>query len=161
VRVGDFWGVVPSITGKVELVYEGEQEGPFKVAQILIGKAIRTQFTQFFPDPESFKRSANDSPYLKITEWFRKGNSLDILSSLGNTAYEQALYSVPGLFDLVKKHHPKASAQDQIFLMEFALHGMAEYSLLSKYQLERGGTGFKDLFQSMFSMKPGKDEEEY
>ncbi|MCU0424373.1 MAG: magnesium chelatase [Candidatus Kapabacteria bacterium] len=161
VRVGDFWGVVPSITGKVELVYEGEQEGPFKVAQILIGKAIRTQFPQFFPDPESFKRSSNDSPYLKITEWFRTGNSLDILSNLNNAAYEQALYSVPGLFDLVKKHHPKAPAQDQLFLMEFALHGMAEYSLLSKYQLERGGTGFKDLFQSMFSMKPGKDEEEY
>jgi hypothetical protein len=38
---------------------------------------------------------------------------------------------------------------------------MAEYSLLSKYQLERGGTGFKDLFQSMFSIKPGKDEDEY
>jgi magnesium chelatase subunit I len=161
VRVGDFWGVVPSITGKVELVYEGEQEGPFKVAQILIGKAIRTQFTNYFPDPESFKRSSSDSPYLKITEWFRKGNALDILSNLDNAAYEQALYSIPGLFDLVKKHQPKASTQDQLFLMEFALHGMAEFSLLSKYQLERGGTGFKDLFQSMFSMKPGKDEEEF
>ena len=27
-RITDFWGVVPAITGKVELVYEGEQEGP-------------------------------------------------------------------------------------------------------------------------------------
>jgi magnesium chelatase subunit I len=161
VRVADFWGIIPSITGKVELVYEGEQEGPFKVAQILVGKAIRTQFVKFFPDPETFKRSANDSPYLKITEWFRKNNTLDIMNDLTNAAYEQALYSVPGLFDLVKKHHPKASAQDQLFLMEFALHGMAEFSLLSKYTLETGGTQFKDLFTSMFTMKPGRDEEEF
>jgi magnesium chelatase subunit I len=161
VRVADFWGIIPSITGKVELVYEGEQEGPFKVAQILVGKAIRTQFVKFFPDPETFKRSANDSPYLKITEWFRTNNTLDIMNDLTNAAYEQALYSVPGLFDLVKKHHPKASAQDQLFLMEFALHGMAEFSLLSKYTLETGGTQFKDLFTSMFTMKPGRDEEEF
>lgn len=161
VRIADFWGVVPSITGKVELVYEGEQEGPFKVAQILIGKAIRTQFVQFFPDPETFKRSSNDSPYLKITEWFRKGNTLDLLHDSNDAAYKQALESVPGLTDLVKQHHPKASAQEQLFLMEFALHGMAEYSLLSKYALERGGTQFKDLFSSMFTMKPGRDEEEF
>jgi magnesium chelatase subunit I len=161
VRVADFWGVIPSITGKVELVYEGEQEGPFKVAQILVGKAIRTQFVKFFPDPETFKRSASDSPYLKITEHFRKGSTVDILNDLTDTAYEQVLNSIPGLPDLVKKHHPKASKEEQLFLMEFALHGMAEYSLLSKYSLERGGTQFKDLFSSMFSMKPGKDEEEF
>ncbi|MDP4822250.1 MAG: sigma 54-interacting transcriptional regulator, partial [Saprospiraceae bacterium] len=35
-RITDFWGVVPSITGKVELVYEGEQEGPYTVAMSLI-----------------------------------------------------------------------------------------------------------------------------
>ncbi len=161
VRISDFWGVIPSITGKVELVYEGEQEGPFKVAQILVGKAIRTQFVQFFPDPETFKRTANDSPYLKITEWVRKGNTIDILNDLNNSAYEQVLKGIPGLSELVKKHHPNASAEDQLFLMEFALHGMAEYSLLSKYSLERGGTQFKDLFTSMFSMKPGRDEEEF
>lgn len=44
VRMADFSGIVPAITGKVELVYEGEQEGPGIVANDLIGKAIRTQF---------------------------------------------------------------------------------------------------------------------
>ena len=27
IRISDLWGIVPAITGKVELVYEGEQEG--------------------------------------------------------------------------------------------------------------------------------------
>ncbi|MCS6808184.1 MAG: magnesium chelatase [Bacteroidota bacterium] len=161
VRVGDFLGVIPSITGKIELVYEGEQEGPLKVAYILIGKALRKQFIEVFPDPESFKRSPADNPYLKVIDWFRKGNTLDILTHLTNAEYERLLRSVAGLAELVSKYYPSASLYDQLFLMEFALHGMAEYSLLSKYHLERGGTGFKDLFQSMFSMKAGKDEEDF
>src|SRR5690606_8103420 len=41
VRISDFLGVIPAITGKIELVYEGELEGPAKVANILIGKAIK------------------------------------------------------------------------------------------------------------------------
>jgi len=56
VRLSDFWGVIPAITGKVELVYEGEQEGAGIVAQNLIGKAIRTQFLQYFPNPEQEKK---------------------------------------------------------------------------------------------------------
>jgi magnesium chelatase subunit I len=52
VRIADFIGVVPAITGKIELVYEGEQEGPLNVAYRLIGQAVRSAFTQYFPDPQ-------------------------------------------------------------------------------------------------------------
>jgi magnesium chelatase subunit I len=41
-RLSDFMGIIPSITGKVELVYEGEQEGAAYVAQNLIASAIHT-----------------------------------------------------------------------------------------------------------------------
>ena len=44
VRLGDFMGIVPAITGKVELVYEGEQEGAAAVAQQLIADAVKTEF---------------------------------------------------------------------------------------------------------------------
>jgi magnesium chelatase subunit I len=67
IRVSDFIGVVPSVTGKVELVYEGQQEGPGIVAQNLVGKAIRTQFLNYFPDPEKFRKQKEKSPYKKIT----------------------------------------------------------------------------------------------
>jgi magnesium chelatase subunit I len=55
VRVADLVGVIPAVCGKVELVYEGEVEGPVIVAQNLVGKAIRAQFLNFFPDPEKSK----------------------------------------------------------------------------------------------------------
>ena len=61
-RISDLQGVIPAITGKVELVYEGEQEGPNKVANILIGKAIKSVFERFFPNPELLKKKNSPNP---------------------------------------------------------------------------------------------------
>ena len=47
-RIIDFWGVVPAITGKVELVYEGEQEGPYVVAIALLNQAVKDRFPGSF-----------------------------------------------------------------------------------------------------------------
>ncbi|GAL66614.1 magnesium chelatase subunit ChlI [Jejuia pallidilutea] len=49
-RLSDFIGVIPSITGKVELVYEGEQEGAAVVAYNLIGEGVKSLFEEFFPE---------------------------------------------------------------------------------------------------------------
>ena len=157
VRISDFWGIIPSITGKVELVYEGEQEGPFIVAQNLLSKSIRTLFLSYFPDPEKLKKKKpkagqpedKPSPYAPIIAWFSKGNTIDILSDLRNKDYETALTSIPGLSDLVDVYHNNIERSHKLFLMEFALHGLAEYSIISKGKLETG-LQFKDLFNSMF-----------
>jgi magnesium chelatase subunit I len=162
VRVSDFVGVVPAITGKVELVYEGEQEGPGIVAQNLIGKAIRTQFTQYFPDPDKFRKQKEKSPYHKVTSWFSEGNTIDLLNDMTNQDFEKTLKSVPGLTDLVNEYHKGQDAPIKLFLMEFALHGLAEYSLISKHPLTKG-LQFKDLLSSMFTMpkgKPSADEDD-
>lgn len=157
VRVTDFVGVVPAITGKVELVYEGEQEGPGIVAQNLIGKAIRTQFVGYFPDPEKFRKQKDKSPYKKVTNWFSEGNTIDLMNDMPNVEYERVLKSVPGLSDLVNEFHKGQDTPMKLFLMEFALHGLAEYSLISKHPLT-AGLQFKDLLSSMFTM-PGSDSD--
>ncbi|TAH20101.1 MAG: magnesium chelatase [Cytophagales bacterium] len=157
IRVGDFWGVVPSIAGKVELVYEGEQEGAAIVAQNLLGKAIRTLFLSYFPDPEKEKKKPANI-YKKVTDWFGDGEQVDMMNEASNQEYKNILYTIPGLSELVKAKVPNLSENDQVFMMEFALHGLAEYSMLSKKFLERG-LQFKDLLGGMFTM-PKFDEEE-
>ena len=156
VRVADFIGIVPSITGKVELVYEGEQEGPGIVAQNLIGKALRTLFADYFPKPDDKYKDKTKNPYREIIRWFGDGYTLDLPNDLSNKDYQSALNAVPGLSGLVKSKHKKASKHEQLFLMEFALHGLAEYSKLSKSALDTG-IRFKDLLSSMFSM-PGPED---
>jgi len=161
-RVSDLSGVVPSITGKIELVYEGEQEGPFLVAIQLIGKAIRKQFTNYFPDPESFKKRKQANPYQKIIDWFGKDNTLDFYNDISNKQYKKTLFLIPGLSEIIETYQPKKSVEEKLLLMEFLLHGLAEYSLVGK-NLIRAGYQFKDLFGSMFSIDEEDDnyDEEY
>ncbi|MBF9252339.1 sigma 54-interacting transcriptional regulator [Pontibacter sp. 172403-2] len=160
VRIADFLNTIPAVTGKVELVYEGEQEGAGHVAQVLMGKAIRTQFLKYFPDPDKAKKAKQGNPYKTITNWFGDGHTVDILSDASATAYKKALQQVPGLEALVEKQQPQAKGDEKLFMMEFALHGLAEHSQLSKNRLSTG-LQFKDLLSGMFSMpKFGEEDEE-
>ena len=160
IRLSDFVGVIPAITGKVELVYEGEQEGPNIVAQNLVGKAIRTEFVKYFPDPDKFRKQKEKNPYKKITDWFGEGNTVDLLHDTPQIAFNEKLKSVPGLSSLIDELHKNQDAAMKLFLMEFALHGLAEYSMLSKHNLT-AGLQFKDLLSSMFTLpRPGEEEDD-
>ncbi|HOO08660.1 MAG TPA: sigma 54-interacting transcriptional regulator [Cyclobacteriaceae bacterium] len=156
IRITDFIGVVPSITGKVELVYEGEQEGPGIVAQNLIGKAIRSQFRGYFPDPDKFRKQKEKSPYKKITQWFGDGHAIDLLHDMPDAEFKKVLEGVPGLKELVNEHHGREDKTTKLLLMEFALYGLAEYSQISKNNIVNG-LQFKDLLSGMFSL-PTEEE---
>jgi magnesium chelatase subunit I len=162
VWISDLIGVIPSITGKIELVYEGEQEGPFQVAVNLLDKAIRSQFVQYFPNPEQgkkrkivSKRSVDEkepeNPYKQITRWFDAGNHLDLMVDMKDSDRIQALYKVDGLYAFVKKYFHAANEKENALLMEFVLHGLASYSLISKKMIE-GKIQFKDLIGSMMNL---------
>ena len=160
VRISDFMGVIPAITGKIELVYEGELEGPAKVANILVGKAVKTLMSTYFPDPEKLKKSKNINPYTEIVNWFASGNSISILDDLSTAEYKKNIQSVPGLKAVIKQFHPSLSENQQVLLMEFLLHGLAEYSQVSKSFLNNGFT-FTDMFNSLFSPEFNDEDEDY
>lgn len=162
VWISDLSGIIPAITGKIELVYEGEQEGPYQVAVNLLDKAIRSQFITYFPNPEQIKKRRSsgkksveekepENPYKSIIRWFDAGNHLDLLMDCKDESRIQTLYKVDGLYAFVKKHFPQANEKQQALLMEFVLHGLAAYSLISKRTIE-GKVEFKDLIGSMMNL---------
>ncbi len=157
VWISDLVGIIPSITGKIELVYEGEQEGPYQVAFNLLEKSIRTLFSQYFPNPDSLKKKrsreagADDNPYKAITRWFDAGNQLSNFFETRDEDKIQLLYKVDGLHALVKKYFKAANEKENALLMEFVLHGLAAYSLISKKVLD-GKIEFKDLMGSMLNI---------
>jgi magnesium chelatase subunit I len=156
VWISDLIGIIPSVTGKIELVYEGEQEGPLQVAYNLLEKSIRSVFVQYFPNPDLLKKRKNkeqpeDNPYKSIISWFDKGNQLNIFTETKDADKIQLLYKVDGLFALVKKYFKTADEKEKGLLMEFVLHGLASYSLISKKILERQ-IEFKDLMGSMLNL---------
>lgn len=174
VWISDLSGIIPAITGKIELVYEGEQEGPYQVAVNLLDKAIRSQFITYFPNPEQVKKrrptgkksmeeKEPENPYKSIIRWFDGGNHLDLLMDSKDEVRIQTLYKVDGLYAFVKKFFPQANEKQQALLMEFVLHGLAAYSLISKRTIE-GKVEFKDLIGSMMNlgdMQFDSEEEDY
>lgn len=158
-RIADLTGIIPAITGKIELVYEGELEGPIHVANKLIGAAIRELFAQYFPNPEKVKKAKTTNPYQEVIDWFTAGNKLDITDELPFTTYKKLLDHVPGLKRIVQEFHKGLTEEQTLLLMEFVLHGLAEYSQLNK-NLVSGGFGFSDMFGSLFNSSFGEDDEE-
>jgi magnesium chelatase subunit I len=152
-RIGDLEGVVAAINGKIELVYEGEQEGAATVARGLIGKALRSYFVTPFPDPGKLKKKKQRSPYQEVLEWFAAGNELDLLNEDSQLDYKKKIDSVQGLDDVIGLLSDKSmntTENNRYVLKEFVLHALAEHSQIGKASLARG-VHFKDLFGSMFS----------
>ena len=161
IRISDFYGIIPAITGKVELVYEGEQEGAGIVARDLVGKALRSQFINYFPDPEHVRKQKENNPYKSIIEWFGEGNEIDLLNDYTDEQYKKVLDEIPGLNALIEKYIDNSAARDKYFFKEFALHGLAEFSMISKKHVETGLT-FRDLLSSMFTApNPGESDDDY
>jgi Mg-chelatase subunit ChlI len=165
VWISDMIGLIPSITGKIELVYEGEQEGPYQVAMNLLDKSIRSQFIQYFPNPETLKKKrgqqqAEENPYRSVQSWFDKGNTLNLFFHTTDAEKVQQLYKVDGLHALVKKYFKQANEKEAALLMEFVLHGLAAFSMISKKILE-SRVEFKDLMGSMLGNATSYTEEEF
>ncbi len=142
-RLTDFWGVIPALTGKVEMVYEGEQEGPHVVALNIIGAAIKKEFLKTFPNPTKLKKGQERDPYGTIRAWFAGGNSVDLLTDLPGKKFFLELDQVAGL----KKFVDGTAGLDELeayTYMELVLHGLAEFEVLSKEFIETKWV-FKDF----------------
>ncbi len=147
VRLSDFMGIIPAITGKVELVYEGEQEGAAAVAQHLIGDAIHTFFPAYFPKIEKLERDVEASPYAQLLEWFFAETGFELLDNAADEEYRKTLDAILPLNDLIEKYQADFPLEDRYFLKEFILWGLVEYDKLSKDRFEKGYQ-IKDLYSN-------------
>ncbi|OAB78246.1 MoxR family ATPase [Cochleicola gelatinilyticus] len=150
VRLSDFMGIIPAITGKVELVYEGEQEGASEVAQQLIASAVKTQFEAYFPKIEKLQKEGDNDPYAEVVSWFFEESNFELLDSLSDKEYKTELNRISPLEDLLREYMPDALEEDRYFLKEFILWALAENKKLSKYNLG-DGLQFKDVYGSYIS----------
>ena len=121
VRVTDLLAVVPAVNGKVELVYEGEQEGAAGVALALVSKAIRREFPTIFPDLESVKRGKVEDPYQPVVAWFNR-HDLTVLRDQTDAEYAAALESVAGLRDVVGKYCPGIEGEEAVSYTHLRAH---------------------------------------
>jgi magnesium chelatase subunit I len=151
VRLCDLFAVIPAITGKIELVYEGEQEGATLVAEKLIGKAVRAVFQRVFPAIHPDRKraeSAVEPLYGKIQNWFAQGNAIEITDFRRAGEEAKVLRSITGLEELVRNHLRIEGESDLLAGMELVLEGMHQHSMLSKEGFQ-GIVSYGDMISRM------------
>lgn len=143
-RLSDLEAVVPAVTGKLELVYAGEQEGPAQIARAMIGKAVRAEFMERFKDPYDKKeKTPEDNPYYPVIAWFEQGNTLTLGDRMPDTDYRKALEGVPDLRRVIAKaakdrQAMEADPEDEALYPELILEGLQLQSRLGKENLTEG-----------------------
>jgi len=169
-RLCDLPHVLPGLTGKIELVFEGEQEGSVKVSKALVGKAVRETFKKYFPDPlrkkprqvsdaQGSRQQQDDSEYSRIIQWFESGNKAEVSDEMTLEQYTRELDRVKGLRELTKRHMPDMDEKYEFpSVMEFVLDGLHQNSKIAKDEVDHV-TSYKDLVGSIFS-GPGRGFEE-
>ncbi|HBQ59712.1 MAG TPA: magnesium chelatase, partial [Balneolaceae bacterium] len=157
VRIADLYHMIPALTGKIELVYEGVQEGAMNVAKHILGKAISKTFKQYFPDPQS-KAEDQKEKYKEVMDWFADGNEINISDTLSNKEYEKGLSKVAGLKGIVQKYAKEAPKKEYFVWMDFVLDALHQNSMLSKQDLD-DETLYSDMLGSMFSSLGDLDDD--
>jgi magnesium chelatase subunit I len=128
-RVSDVYAAVPSMTGKIELEYEGEQVGAAKIARDLIKRAAGEIFEGYFVGMD----------FTPAVRWFDEGNNLRLADTASAEECVTLLDSVPDLINtvLVPFDLKRADAALLVSACEFALEGLYAQNKISRN--EEGG----------------------
>lgn len=131
VRLLDFMSIIPSITGKIELVYEGEQEGADYVARLLIDKAVMRQFENLFPRIPKLEKEDIKTPYTDLIRWFNK-NHLELNYNDTDEEFYAKLDKITPLTTVVEENTSELNKEDQNFCKELVLWALTISSKIDK-----------------------------
>jgi len=143
VRMSDFEGILPAITGKVELVYEGEQLGAEVVARNLLGEAIKSIFNQTFKQLKKLKKEDEEQEFDEVIRWFMEHPDFTLEDDLKNKDYSDKLDQIAPIQTIVEKYIPDHDSKDASLIKELILWGMVEHKKLNKKKIN-GGVRFED-----------------
>jgi len=163
-RVCDLQQAVSAVSGKVELVLEGEQEGTLNVARALLGRGVKSIFAQKLPDAYKPRRSPRRqqpaaeseeplaaSEYRPVLDWFSSGNHVEIADDMPHKEFELRLSAVKGLQSLAAKYLEPRNTEEAAVAMELVLEGLHQNSMLSRERSDTATTSYKDMLKSMLS----------
>jgi magnesium chelatase subunit I len=128
-RVTDIYSALPSITGKLELEYEGELKGGDTVARELIRSAVGKIYNEYF---EGVNVAA-------IVQWFDLGGALKLGETVDSASMVQQLGGIQGLMEKTKALGLTANEPDAVraAAAEFILEGLYAHRRISRNE-ERG-----------------------
>lgn len=150
VRMSDFEAITPAITGKVELVYEGEQLGIENVANQLIGSAVKTTFNRLFRSIKKLKKPGTTDEFDAIVQWFMESNDFELKNGSSDEKHAEQINKIKPLDEALNKFISTGAEKERIFLKELMLWGLVEYKLLAKRKREQSTSFFDEIVGSFY-----------
>ena len=150
-RISDIYAAIPSMTGKMELEYEGEQIGAGRIAKDLIKRAAGEIFEGYFVGID----------FAQTVQWFETGNNLRLADTASAQECRTLLEAVPELIDTAVipfDFKPSDTAQ-LVAACEFVLEGLyaqnkisrneeGGYTAVTKAKKDRRGMIYDDLTET-------------
>ena len=147
-RLIDLPATLAAMTGKIELAYEGEQEGPLKVGWHVLGEAIKVLWAERLPpvikDGEDEREMG---PWKTILPWFAAGHRLELSDQAPESDHAAALARVPGLAEIAQLLLPHPPEEGPLW-QEFLVEGLFQGGALAREDSARGLV-YSDLLTSL------------
>ena len=150
-RISDVYAAIPSMTGKMELEYEGEQLGAHRIARDLIKRAAGEIFEGYFVGID----------FSRTVQWFDEGNKLLLADTAAAEECINLIEAVPELLEaaMIPFDFPRSDAARLVSACELVLEGLyAEnkisrneeggYAAVTKAKKDRRGMIYDDLTET-------------
>jgi magnesium chelatase subunit I len=150
-RISDIYAAIPSMTGKMELEYEGEQIGASRIAKDLIKRAAGEVFEGYFVGID----------FGPAIQWFDQGNNLRLADTAAADECRTLLDAVPELIEtaVIPFEFKKSDTAQLVAACEFVLEGLyaqnkisrneeGGYTAVTKAKKDRRGMIYDDLTET-------------
>ncbi|HJU94193.1 MAG TPA: hypothetical protein VJ656_14745 [Pyrinomonadaceae bacterium] len=150
-RIADVYAAIPSMTGKMELEYEGEQLGANRIARDLIKRAAGEIFEGYFVGID----------FSRTVQWFDEGNKLLLADTASASECLNLIEAVPELLEtaLIPFEFQRSDMGRLVAACELVLEGLyAEnkitrneeggYAAVTKARKDRRGMIYDDLTET-------------
>ena len=148
-RIGDIYAALPSITGKLELEYEGEMRGADIVARELIRTAVAKTYDTYFKDMNM----------QQVVQWFELGGEIKLADTAGAQEVLEGLKNIQGLTEKLAPVgvKPKEKPEVLVSAAEFVLEGLHAHRRIGRSE-ERVFGAEKQPKRPERSFDRGEDE---
>ncbi|HKV33223.1 MAG TPA: hypothetical protein VJP89_02770 [Pyrinomonadaceae bacterium] len=150
-RIADVYAAIPSMTGKMELEYEGEQLGAHRIARELIKRAAGEIFEGYFVGID----------FARAVQWFDEGNKLLLTDTASAEECKALLDAVPDLWETaaIPFDFRSGDTAKLVAACELVLEGLyaenkisrneeGTYTAVTKARKDRRGMIYDDLTET-------------
>ncbi|MBO0723711.1 MAG: magnesium chelatase [Blastocatellia bacterium] len=147
-RISDIYAAIPSITGKIELEYEGEQVGAERVARDLIRKACNEVFSERY----------NGIDFRQVLDYFNHGRALTLSETTSDDEMIKELGKVRGLLDAVRSGRLEDETKSTLIAAsELVLEGLHAQKKVARSE-ERGQASYSQAVPEKPSRRQALDD---